>query len=77
VPDFPPDWIPEDPDGHRWVTPASPDCPNCECCSSFLCDTAKERDSSCHWVGNPGPGVMDLRRCPCAPLLPPSEVPGD
>jgi len=75
--EFPSDWIPEDPDGHRWVTPKSPDCPNCECCTDFLCSTAKERGGACVSIVDGGPGVMDVSKCPCAPRFDPFEVPHD
>lgn len=65
----PPDWIPDDPEGHRWVSPPSPDCPNCDCCTEILCSIAKERDCACVFIV--GSGVMDVRKCPCAPMLPP------
>lgn len=69
-------WIPvNDPpppdDFHTWARPASPPCPDCECCSARLCTTAKERGMACLQVGDQGPDVMDLRGCPCAPLIPP------
>ncbi|EOD66875.1 hypothetical protein [Amycolatopsis vancoresmycina] len=69
--DIPPDWIPEDPDGHRWVRPESPACPNCKCCSDQLCTTAKQDDSMCFFLVGGRPGVMDVSDCPCAPLVPP------
>jgi hypothetical protein len=64
---YPPDWIPEDPDGHRWVTPASPDCPDCDCCTAVLCERAKGERMACRWfVGNKGPGTADVSGCPCS-----------
>jgi hypothetical protein len=68
-------WIPvNDPpppdDFHTWARPAPADCPDCDCCSVRLCETAKERGSSCRQAGDQGPGVMDLSDCPCAPMIP-------
>lgn len=68
--DIPPDFIPEDPDGHRWVTPKNPDCPNCQCCTDFLCSQAREQRCSCDALVGRGAGVMDVSLCPCAPISP-------
>lgn len=51
-------------DFHTWARPAPPPCPDCECCTAALCERAIERDTACHWEGQPG-GDFDLSRCPC------------
>jgi hypothetical protein len=58
----------EDPEGHRWV---SPDCPNCECCSSRLCRQAADQGVPCAALvdGGPSQGVMDVSACPCRPAM--------
>lgn len=55
---------PEDPIEHVW---ASPDCPDCECCSSRLCYQAGQRKVSCATLSPPQPGQHDTSKCPCAP----------
>lgn len=56
------DPLPPD-DSHTWARPASPPCPDCECCSAALCARSIERDTACHWEGS-SPD-FDLARCPC------------
>jgi hypothetical protein len=53
-------------DFHRWVRPASPACPGCECCSAALCTTAAARELPCSTVGTSAD--FNLDRCPCAAL---------
>ncbi len=53
-------------DDHTWVDPGQIFCPDCECCTIRLCRTAVERGRTCDEVGDSGPGVMDLRGCPCS-----------
>lgn len=56
-------------DSHMWVRPASPACPDCECCSAALCKLAKEKNSACHWHGRSSD--FDLSQCPCWRTDPP------
>lgn len=56
----------EDPEGHRWVRPASPPCPRCECCSEDLCQLSNERATLCSHVSDIGPDVDPrVESCPC------------
>lgn len=56
-----------DPDGHRWVRPGSPPCPNCQCCSAALCEKARNAytlDQNCAYHGERS--LWDqLTACPC------------
>lgn len=54
-------------DYHSWVKPPSPNCPDCECCTSALCSRATSGGVPC-WVlvnGRPTDGVMDVSGCQC------------
>ena len=48
----------EDPEGHRWVRPTGPLCPNCSCCRSYVCE-GKE------WAKHPWPNGAPVTPCPC------------
>lgn len=52
-------------DDHMWADPGRMPCPDCPCCTVNLCRTAADRGRTCAAVGDSGPGVMDLRGCPC------------
>ena len=49
----------EDPDGHRWVWRAEPDCPGCRCCTARLCHLATAVRGFAH------PGLEHARGVPC------------
>jgi hypothetical protein len=57
------DPLPPD-DFHTWARPASPPCPDCECCTTALCELAITKDTACHWEGGQG-GDFDVSQCPC------------
>lgn len=66
------EWVPDysldAPEGHHWARPvtASEDCPDCSCCTAKLCTKAAEDNLPCWWViTNGGPGVADVKDCPC------------
>lgn len=48
----------EDPEGHRWVRPAGPLCPNCSCCRAFVCESKE-------WSLYPWPNGVPELSCPC------------
>lgn len=58
----------EDPEGHRWVRPANPDCPNCDCCTAVLCERGRENVFGC--LGRSSDFDPDVRKrvgdCPCS-----------
>lgn len=49
-------------DQHVWAAPASPPCPDCECCTEALCHRAALRGSACHLEAR---GDEELVSCPC------------
>lgn len=57
-----------EPFGPIYQRPASPPCPDCECCSAALCGKARDEQSPCSAFGDGGPGVMNVNTCPCAPV---------
>ncbi|MGH3995930.1 MAG: hypothetical protein ACRDTJ_00520, partial [Pseudonocardiaceae bacterium] len=55
-------------DDHLWVQSVD-DCPNCQCCSARLCQTAVAGNDPCQWVA--AQDTHDLvRNCPCTSHLP-------
>jgi hypothetical protein len=65
----------EDPEGHRWVRPASPPCPHCECCSEDLCELSNERASLCRHISDKGPDVDPrVATCPCTAYQPDEDA---
>ena len=65
----------EDPEGHRWVRPAGPPCPHCECCSEHLCELSNERGSLCRHLSDKGPDVDPrVASCPCTAYQPDEDA---
>jgi hypothetical protein len=63
------DWYPPSLDGNfTWVTPESPACPNCECCSEELCKLARHDDRTCLQLCPDKHGQVSVRDCPCCVL---------
>lgn len=55
-------------DDHLWVQSVD-DCPNCQCCSARLCQTAVAGNDPCQWVA--ANDTRDLvGNCPCTSHLP-------
>ncbi|PRY35318.1 hypothetical protein [Umezawaea tangerina] len=73
-PDLPPLHL-EAPEGHRWVRPASPPCPRCECCSEDLCELSNQRATLCRNVSDTGPDVDPrVASCPCTVYQPDEDT---
>jgi len=64
---MPPTWVPdekfESPDGHTWMR-AVDDCPDCQCCTTQLCERARTVLLLCCNVAS-GSSDFDLSDCPC------------
>ena len=61
-------WRYLDPDSFRLDRPAVRSCPDCQCCTARLCETARARGSTCE--AEAGDRAADAARCPCQPARP-------
>lgn len=58
----------DDPDGHWWLSPAQPACPDCDCCTARLCERGRRHPFRCISIATAAdPAVRArIRVCPCS-----------